>query len=336
MKVGFVYFGSDSGLLKNQFYLSDIRALESLGYEVVYIRRHSELLLKKVDFYFVWWWSRALPTVLYARLMKKKVFITGTFNFSHDSSTATLDYSARPLFHRFIISAAVKLCTANLIVSKFELKQLSKYFKSNNFHYFPHSVPKAKSILSNKKIPSTILNIAWQADANLQRKGVFDLVEALYLLKTKYKLEFSCCLAGRHGDGSDKLNRLVRERQLQREVSVKSELTAGEISMLQSSSSIYVQPSYFEGFGLAAAEAVSNGCVPVLSDIKANRELFGDEFIFFKSGEVEKLARCLHELMNSEIKLKKLRIAAREKSASFESQQQKTDRLNAIILKTMF
>jgi glycogen(starch) synthase len=60
---------------------------------------------------------------------------------------------------------------------------------------------------------------------------------------------------------------------------------------------IAVMPSGFESFGLVALEAMSNGCVPVVSDNTALPESVGDAGVIFPNGSLERLVAELEGLM---------------------------------------
>jgi glycosyltransferase involved in cell wall biosynthesis len=53
---------------------------------------------------------------------------------------------------------------------------------------------------------------------------------------------------------------------------------------------VYVQASRHEGFGLAVAEAMLAGCVPVVMNVTAMPEVVGDAGVFIESQEPEAVA----------------------------------------------
>jgi glycosyltransferase involved in cell wall biosynthesis len=60
---------------------------------------------------------------------------------------------------------------------------------------------------------------------------------------------------------------------------------------------IAAMPSGFESFGLVALEAMSNGCVPVVSNNTALPEVVGDAGVIFPNGSLERLTAELDTLM---------------------------------------
>lgn len=59
---------------------------------------------------------------------------------------------------------------------------------------------------------------------------------------------------------------------------------------LYASASAYVQPSRHEGFGLAVAEAMLAGCVPVVTDVTAMPEVVGDAGVLIASQDRDDVA----------------------------------------------
>jgi glycosyltransferase involved in cell wall biosynthesis len=62
-------------------------------------------------------------------------------------------------------------------------------------------------------------------------------------------------------------------------------LSDGELNAAYRSAAVYVQASRHEGFGLAVAEAMLAGCVPVVMNVTAMPEVVGDEGVLIESQE---------------------------------------------------
>jgi glycosyltransferase involved in cell wall biosynthesis len=60
---------------------------------------------------------------------------------------------------------------------------------------------------------------------------------------------------------------------------------------------VFVLPSLYEPFGLAALEAALAGCSLVLSDIASLREVWGDAAVFVPAEDHEALARAVNDLL---------------------------------------
>ncbi len=64
----------------------------------------------------------------------------------------------------------------------------------------------------------------------------------------------------------------------------------GRCSTLYRRAAVYVQASRHEGFGLAVAEAMLAGCVPVVMNVTAMPEVVGDAGVLIESQEPDAVA----------------------------------------------
>jgi glycosyltransferase involved in cell wall biosynthesis len=67
-------------------------------------------------------------------------------------------------------------------------------------------------------------------------------------------------------------------------------LSDGDLHAAHRSAAVYVQASRHEGFGLAVAEAMLAGCVPVVMDVTAMPEVVGDAGVLIQSQEPAEVA----------------------------------------------
>ncbi|MDQ7787019.1 MAG: glycosyltransferase [Thermodesulfovibrionales bacterium] len=80
---------------------------------------------------------------------------------------------------------------------------------------------------------------------------------------------------------------------------------------------IFCFPSIWEGFGIALVEAMSSGLPVVASDISPHREVLADAGLYVPSRDAEKLAQCLHLLMENPELQKSLIQKAQQRSKIF-------------------
>ena len=147
--------------------------------------------------------------------------------------------------------------------------------------------------LSNKK--EKIILFAGKLES---RKGYIDLINAFARIKERqnYKLILA-------GDGDIKHARqLIVDLQLQ-DVEVTGWLQTKEMMALFSRASIFVLPSYGEGFPISIIDAMSNNCAVITTPVGGIPDLLTDAVtcFFVHQGDTDALAAALDELITNDI-----------------------------------
>jgi glycosyltransferase involved in cell wall biosynthesis len=285
-----------------EYYNQDIKALEFIGYNVIVVNNIFKIPFK-FDIIFIWWWSYALIPVILSKIFKKKSFITGAFNFLEQKSIPNSGFLNRPFYQRILIKFAFRLADYNLIVGKNEFNQLKFYFGTNNIFYFPHCVGDDYFQNYNSTASrSDLLCIAWSGKNNLIRKGIYDIIDAIEILKNEgIKIKF--IFGGHKGDGYDNLLDYIRNKQLSEHIVLVGELSKLEKISLMSKALIYLQPSHYEGFGVAAAEALALGSCVLTCDVGEVRNVLGDGAYYVNPGDSKSLADAIIYLIeNNEVR----------------------------------
>lgn len=127
---------------------------------------------------------------------------------------------------------------------------------------------------------------------NLARKGLEHLVMAAKRIPgAKFYV------VGRHQDSAiDRLRRMAGANTV-----FPGWIEDQELRNLLGRAKVYAQPSHTEGFGVAVAEAMSSGCVPVVTRAGALPEVVGDAGFYTTYGEVDQLVGSIEEAMASDI-----------------------------------
>lgn len=86
------------------------------------------------------------------------------------------------------------------------------------------------------------------------------------------------------------------------------------------SADFYVSASYYEGSGTALCEAISCGCIPVVSDIPSFKTISGNVGLFFEPGNENSLLSALQESVHLKVEEKRNEALDRFKTVlSFEA-----------------
>jgi len=327
-KIVFYCNDSLSNIQKMEYYAVDIKALEDLGHEVVICTKYREIP-KRFDSIYIYWWTYALYPILLAKLRGKKAYVSGVFNLRFPEWQEGEDYFKRPLWQRLLMKWSMKLADGNLLTSRSDFVGCVELFRLSNCHYTPCCIADEYFEIDNNKESNTLMNIAWSSLVNLKRKGVFDLVSALQLVK-KSDLKFTLKLVGARGDGADKLMRLIRDKGLEDSVECVGEVSKEYKLKLLEESSIYVQPSNYEGFGLATAEAMAAGLQVIACDVGDVRNTLGDHAIYVNNGNIEEIAKEISKLLIKGYDMEKMSVAKEFLRGKY-SYQRKIDDFKLII-----
>src|SRR5581483_3009957 len=287
-KIVFYTHAPAPALHKVEFYKQDIDALRALGHQVVICTKVWEIPIN-FDAMFVWWWTHAFVPVFLSRLLGKPCIVTGTFDFQYPPTYKGRDYFRRPRWQQFLIRMAAKHCSLNLFVNQLELRQCSEYFSLENVGYMPHCVSGDYLQGPSTTRSNALFNLAWSSKENLIRKGIPELLGAVRILKDQ-GCNAQLYLAGGEGDGRQYLLEMIQGLELQTDVRHLGNLPREEKIRMLRETEIYVQPSHYEGFGVAILESMACGACVVVRDVGAVREVVGDCGYYVPSSDPNELA----------------------------------------------
>lgn len=294
-KIVFYCHDNKSSLDSFEYYKQDIDALKALNHQVIICTRYSEIPLD-YDAIFIWWWTYALYPVLLSRLLRKPSIITGTFNFRFPKEFNGRDYFKRPIWQKILIKMATKLCSLNLFVNQIEFKNCSQYFNLTNGRYYPHIIDNDYLQGPLQQREKVLFNLAWSGKENLIRKGIPELLKAIRLLKDE-GIIVKLNLAGMKGDGIEYLINMISNLGLNNEVNYLGMLTREDKIKMLRTNEIYIQPSHYEGFGVAIAEAMGCGACVIVCDVGAVKEVVEDCGYYVSPGSPEELKNAIKGIL---------------------------------------
>lgn len=127
-----------------------------------------------------------------------------------------------------------------------------------------------------KDLPIQFLKIAWMTKEQLKRKSVYETLGALKILIDREIVNFTWVITGGDSDGREELKERITNLGLDSYVTLMFDISNERKIRLYENSGLYVQPSYYEGFGKAVLEAMSFGPPVVVSRNTAQAEVIGD------------------------------------------------------------
>ena len=131
-----------------------------------------------------------------------------------------------------------------------------------------------------------------------ERKGTFDLIEALALLAPE--LQWQAVLAG---DGeTERASALVKQRGLEDRVQVIGWVGPDQVKTLLGSSQVLVLPSYDENLPMSVIEAMAWGLAVITTPVGAVEDIIvdGERGLLVAPGDIRTLAAQLELVLSSE------------------------------------
>lgn len=293
---------------KVEFYRVDIHLLRSLGHEVLVAGRPQDLDLN-ADLYYCWWWGHAPIPILFAAFRKKPVLVTGAFDYATcRDEIPGMCYLDRPFWQKCILRFSLRFSTSNLFISSYEKNEVTKNLHVKNPVLAPLAVNTdfyKPTILTNQE-PPYFFTVSWTSRTNIVRKGIQQTIEAFSLISKKLP-NIRLKLAGKAGDGDEDLRAFVKKHDLEGRVDFLGMISEEDKLKCYQGCIAYVQPTLYEGFGLAIAEAIACGCRVVTSNRGAVPEVSGRFGICVDPKNItaiaDAMADCANNRADSEYKL---------------------------------
>ncbi|MDE3129806.1 MAG: glycosyltransferase family 4 protein [Acidobacteriota bacterium] len=245
-----------------------------------------------------WWasWHTFVPFTLAWLLRKPTLLIVGGFDTAAEPE---LGYGyqlggPRAWLSRFIMRHARILMT-NSEYSRAEIER-NTGIAAEHVRVVHHGIPEAQTaggplptgLVGDPERPIA-LTVGNVDSTNLDRKGIRAFVEA-----AAHVPEVNFVVAGRIiGDAGAELERIATGN-----VRLTGWLEDEQLEALLRHARVYVQASRHEGFGVAVAEAMLAGCVPVVTRAGALPEVVGDTGVLLDDADPRTVALGVREALH--------------------------------------
>lgn len=261
---------------KVEFYNVDIRLLRELGHEVVPVGRPRDLDWY-ADLYYCWWWGHAPYPLALGALRRRPVIVTGAFDYATcRQEIPGMCYLDRPHWQKIVLQSALRFANANLFISKYEHDEVTANLIVKNPVVAPLAVDTEYYCpeLGERSMSDYFFSVSWTNRENAIRKGLAQTIEAFSAIAVDYP-KTSLLLAGKPGDYLADLRRMASKFGVENRVEFLGMISNDEKLQHYRRCIAYVQPTLYEGFGLAIAEAIATGCRVVSSNRGSVPEVAG-------------------------------------------------------------
>ena len=142
-------------------------------------------------------------------------------------------------------------------------------------------------------------------------KNLENLIRAFEILVKEYGLNLQLVLAGEEDYFWRRLKKqsntsILRSMEVLERIVFTGFLTEEELEEFYRQTTLYVFPSFCEGFGLPPLEAMARGAPVVSSDSTALPEILGEAAVYFDPGNPKDMAEKIHQVLSNDDLRKKL------------------------------
>jgi glycosyltransferase involved in cell wall biosynthesis len=247
-------------------------------------------MLLRSDVVVGWWasWHTFWPVTLAWLLRKPSLLIVGGFDTANvpEIGYGFQQGGARRWLSRWVMRRATRLVT-NSHYSQAEIER-NIGFPRSRVGVIHHGIPDPYGDLPPGDREHLALSVGLITRDNLEIKG-----QRLFVEAAAHAPEVVFVLAGPwRDDAIDSLRAGAAPN-----VAFTGWLEQDDLDALFRRASVYVQPSRHEGFGMAVAEAMLAGCVPVVTEAGALPEVVGEAGVTVASDDPELLAAGVQEAL---------------------------------------
>ncbi len=276
------------------YYSNDIKIFRELGYEVVFCFDASKLP-KDCDLYYIWWWTSGIIPLIKCKLWGKKNITIGNLHYSDPS---TQGYFNRPAHIRFFVRYCLRNSQMQLATAKIEYDDIVK-LKASNPRLVYHCIDENKyNYVEASNRENIILTLTQLTKVNIERKKVVEIIKAFKIFIEKFP-DYLLFIAGNtNDDGFSDIEKLVSDLKLTDKIKFVGRVSDSEKIKLYHRAKVYVQPSDFEGFGMAIAESMLCGTPAVTSRAGAVPEVAGELAVYVSPNSPQEIAKGIEQLIS--------------------------------------
>jgi len=258
----------------------DRDALRADGHELVELTGRPSpraiLAAARADVVVVWFagWHAFLPVTVAWLLRKPSLVITGGYDVAATDDGYGMQHGG---LRRFVARWSLRRATRLMANSESGGREARRAAPKAEIDVVHHGIPDLVGGLPEAD-RSGALTVGAIDGPNLVRKGLLAFVEAARELPGE-----PFVLVGKAHDPE-------AERRLRDAAPPNVELTGfvddDELARRYSRAAVYVQASTHEGFGMAVAEAMLAGCIPVVTPVGALPEVVGDAGVLVEGDDL--------------------------------------------------
>jgi glycosyltransferase involved in cell wall biosynthesis len=213
---------------------------------------------------------------------------------AHDATAGRRLTDTRWAYKRLTHPWAVRRAQATVAVSEFARREAIDVYGAPAERVFV--VPSGPGLHYGGASPPTADQTPRRGFLYVGNFGRNKNVEQLIRAYEQSRAEGPLVLVGRSGDARAEVEALTTASTRKDGIELRDRVDDDELEQLYATSTAFVFPSLYEGFGFPPLEAMGRGCPVVASDIPALRETLADAALFLPPDAPGPWARAMEQL----------------------------------------
>ncbi len=228
---------------------------------------------------------------------------------------AVSDFTKKDILKNFEISASKISVVPNAVDHK---------------HYYPRPANEVNRLRKKFDLPTKYILFVGTLEP---RKNIVGILEAYAELKPELKSDYALVLAGGKGWNDESIGQKIAQLQANQErIILPGYVTDEDLPVLYSGASLFVFPSFYEGFGIPPLEAMACGVPLITSDNSSLPEVVGDAAIKIKADATDDLSRQIAAVLTDQKLAASLRAKGLTQARKF-SWEKSAEQLIAVLEK---
>lgn len=203
------------------------------------------------------------------------------------------------IFFKTLIKRTLNNSHKIIAISENTKKDLMKYYKipADKIVVIYPTLPKQAKSQKKPKIAIKKPYLLYLGTLE-PRKNIPSIIKAFSQLKAASFFPYQLIVAGKKGWGYSGIFRLVKKLHLENEVMFTDYVSEEEKKYLYKHASLFVYPSFYEGFGIPPLEAMAYGCPVITSNTSSLPEVVGDAGLMVNPYNVDELVLTIKKILN--------------------------------------
>lgn len=226
-------------------------------------------------------------------------FLNNNFNFTKSTT----------LWKKYITNMSIRKSNKIICITNFTKQEFNKFYPDyidkvnvvyNGFNAFSRESINANNISKTiEKIVDEkyILSVSTISP----RKNIDGLIKAFNNIKNS--IPHKLVIVGKNGWLYKDVFELVDKLSLNERVIFTGGVNDDELKRLYKNATLFVYPSFYEGFGLPPLEAMSYGIPCIVSNVTSIPEVVGESGIYIDPNSIEEMSNTILNTINNKIDL---------------------------------